>query len=596
MPSPPTAQTAASPDAPTAAAANAFPPALARRSSFEPMRLGALPPPVFTRGAPGQRSVPAVEYLKQEAAANASTGASGMLAGAGVVSDGTVTPGAGLGNGIMTKEPWNLWSDATAPVVNLPASDLSSTGITVSAEDEELASALAASGLIDKSEGAADNLSKSSSLTPWHEEVPEAVQTGSPNANADAVATANKLKPSNSINDLKVGAPHLTRISKVLTSSISQAPDANSLLPRNVSFSSLLDLPQPTVAGTGGSPIKRATSLKYSPNESSVKANSSSPLASKSLYSSPASRSLGQRQSRTASNSPTQQKDMSSPFNQTGHRHVHGPGSGLPANTPAIGAGAFGPGGGVSPFDGIDAGLGMRSRQPSTFSDASVASMPFGPFLGSGPGMQDPFAPNPYGSRRDSGYGMSMYQSSPHYGNGGRQDKHGNTSYGYNSSGNKSLASFESIYSPSLGPSPYPFSTSGSPESSFSAAGAGTSMVGGQSLIRYPSNGSSNDGMMPSFGIPGPANYGLGVGLVTPASPFMGYGPPVPTMPAGYPFAGLAMSAIPGSDLYGYDKPRRYPEKSMPIRSPLLEDFRADKTRRWEVVVSNQYQVLQDKS
>ena len=192
---------------------------------------------------------------------------------------------------------------------------------------------------------------------------------------------------------------------------------------------------------------------------------------------------------------------------------------------------------------------------------------------------------------------MSSLNSSSLYGNSGRQDRRGNSSYGYNSGGNRSFASFESIYSPSLGPSPYPFSVSGSPENSYannSGLGMGaSSAIGSQGMIRYPTNGSSNDGMMPSYGfnasIPGPANYGLGVGLVGPASPFMGYGTPIPLMPAGYPFAGLAMSAMPGSELYGYDKPRRFHDKGMPIRSPLLEEFRADKTRQWGVAVRLPY-------
>ena len=164
------------------------------------MRLGALPPPVFTRGAPGQRSVPAVEYLKQEAAANASASAAagGGLVGAAVVSDGTVTPSAGLGNGLMSKEPWNLWNDATAPAVSIAPADVPETGITVNKEDAELASALAASGLIDN----ADKVSKRSSLTVWHEESDKS-KVGEAQA-LEASATPDALKPSNSAGEIGV--------------------------------------------------------------------------------------------------------------------------------------------------------------------------------------------------------------------------------------------------------------------------------------------------------------------------------------------------------------------------------------------------------
>ena len=146
-----------------------FMPPLARRSSFEPMRLGALPPPVFSKNAPvGQRSVPAVEYLKQEAAAAVSAAAPAIGTTTPGAADGTVTPGAGLGNGLMSKEPWNLWTDSSAPTAagaDLPTSKASDINPTVSLTqdnaDEDLALALAAVVVLNGEDGA-DGKSKSS--------------------------------------------------------------------------------------------------------------------------------------------------------------------------------------------------------------------------------------------------------------------------------------------------------------------------------------------------------------------------------------------------------------------------------------------------
>lgn len=158
---------------------NAPAPSLVRRSSFEPMRLGlsSLPPPVFSRGPPGQRSVPAIEFLNKEngltglsstsagggpilggATGNtAAMGQSGVVALPAVLGSGATTPAAGLGNGSMTSEPWNLWSDPTAPAADgaskaNPANELSSsTGqANTTNVDSELASALAAAVVLDK--------------------------------------------------------------------------------------------------------------------------------------------------------------------------------------------------------------------------------------------------------------------------------------------------------------------------------------------------------------------------------------------------------------------------------------------------------------
>lgn len=161
-------------------------PSLVRRSSFEPMRLGlsSLPPPVFSRAPPGQRSVPAIEFLnnnnskmhnKDSTEGGICHNSTATTTGAGggsntpggvlqpVLASGTNTPGAGLGNGSMTSEPWNLWSDATAPSASagstlpLNSSDNVNQDAVIgsdlppapSREDSELASALAASVVLD---------------------------------------------------------------------------------------------------------------------------------------------------------------------------------------------------------------------------------------------------------------------------------------------------------------------------------------------------------------------------------------------------------------------------------------------------------------
>jgi hypothetical protein len=123
----------------TAGGGNGPTPSLMRRSSYEPMRLGlgSLPPPVFSRGPSGQRSVPAIEFVQPSGLTHLSEHSHGqgdsitsttggrMMDSAGggglpsVLASGANTPSGstvvGLGNGTLTAEPWNLWSDSTVP-------------------------------------------------------------------------------------------------------------------------------------------------------------------------------------------------------------------------------------------------------------------------------------------------------------------------------------------------------------------------------------------------------------------------------------------------------------------------------------------------
>ena len=173
------------------AATRAVAPSLVRRSSYEPLRLGSLPTPQFTRAPPGQRSVPAIEFISGNsvkpnkanindvaltsivpsssglAASNStSTTAAAVAAAAAVASGGaTVTSGSSaattplaLGNGVLNAEPWNLWTDASAPAA--PSSSSSATSprrvLSVRSDDDadhtdaELASALAAAVVLDR--------------------------------------------------------------------------------------------------------------------------------------------------------------------------------------------------------------------------------------------------------------------------------------------------------------------------------------------------------------------------------------------------------------------------------------------------------------
>lgn len=147
--------------------------------------LGSLPPPVFSRAPPGQRSVPAIEFLNKDSppvSTNSNTpGNNGNIPSLvnntgglpSVLASGANTPTAGLGNGSMTTEPWNLWSDSTAPVngcninpvppspntdtphdeysaIAQEAAQASINGSNNARDDNELASALAAAVVLDK--------------------------------------------------------------------------------------------------------------------------------------------------------------------------------------------------------------------------------------------------------------------------------------------------------------------------------------------------------------------------------------------------------------------------------------------------------------
>lgn len=76
-------------------------------------------------------------------------------------------------------------------------------------------------------------------------------------------------------------------------------------------------------------------------------------------------------------------------------------------------------------------------------------------------------------------------------------------------------------------------------------------------------------------GYAGLQNYG--VGFVGSISPY-----------AGFDTAFNAGGGNVHSHASSYDRtpPRSYEEKSRPLRSPLLEEFRADKLKRWGVKVS----------
>ena len=127
-----------------------------------------------------------------------------------------------------------------------------------------------------------------------------------------------------------------------------------------------------------------------------------------------------------------------------------------------------------------------------------------------------------------------------------------------------------SFNSPQLGRSPYPDGPFQSP----AHYGMNSFHLGSeQSLMNMqspPSNTSSSSSLYPFESSDGYlrssgqnlSNYGLG--LVGPASPYMSIGG--------------------GQSLY--DTKSKEDRSTKPVRSPLLEDFRADKGRRWIVNVS----------
>lgn len=127
------------------------------------------------------------------------------------------------------------------------------------------------------------------------------------------------------------------------------------------------------------------------------------------------------------------------------------------------------------------------------------------------------------------------------------------------------------------------------------SSSSGTNSSNNSSLLRYPSlngaGGIGNGNLDYLLGMPGTPslqNYGLAVGAggagnggshhqqQQPTSPFMRYPNSLPNLgPGGFIF---------NND---YERPRAFEEKSRPIRSPLLEEFRADKLKRWGVRVSD---------
>jgi hypothetical protein len=105
------------------------------------------------------------------------------------------------------------------------------------------------------------------------------------------------------------------------------------------------------------------------------------------------------------------------------------------------------------------------------------------------------------------------------------------------------------------------------------------------SLLRYPSlNGGvgiGNGNLDYLLNTPSLQTYGLG--FATP--------PPPQSLQSNSPYIRFPNS-LPslGSGGYGmnndYERPRMFEEKNRPVRSPLLEEFRADKLKRWGVRVS----------
>lgn len=138
-----------------------------------------------------------------------------------------------------------------------------------------------------------------------------------------------------------------------------------------------------------------------------------------------------------------------------------------------------------------------------------------------------------------------------------------------------------------------------------SSSGTTISSGNSSSLLRYPSlngvggigNGSldyllnmQQQQQQQPPGTPSLSNYGLGIGgFGTSGLPPL-HAPPPPTSPfMRYPNSLPSLGPGLGGFIFGnsdYERPRLYEEKNRPIRSPLLEEFRADKLKRWGVRVS----------
>lgn len=606
----------------SASSSSAVSPPLIRRSSFEPLRLGlgSLPPPVFTRAPPGQRSVPAIEFLVSKEG-NAAAAAAAFSSLPSVQGSALTTPISGLGNGAMSVEPWNLWSDASAPTGTASTAMVSpgpgTIGTVHSAEsgaaadaivrapnqaDDELASALAASVVLD-ADKQAKRLSKSSMAT--------AVLSGSitPGSSAGTVlpatswpeefVTSSNIPPQSFALD-PTASPSSSKLKPVASSGSvggtggagsitdSSSTAKSSLIPRNVSFSTLLDLPTSSnAAGTESGSLSRQGSLS---RKTTLNQRSGATGASGASRTSLFSGGLGGAEAGPASSLPSLSFTSSAaslypaPGSSYGSSSTQREGPPPPEQLRApsfgqpnqVGRGNnLGNGLNNNLYSRLGADLGHssdgnepRSRQPSAFSDISVTSVPFGSFFTQAP--TDSFGPPVDGTfasfggtgnasifagetgRRDSGYGLSIYNPSPPtpYG-AGLNRRASQPAWGVNAQfGSPQVgrnASFS--YSPSQS---VPFGLS--PDPSYGSVGMGSSPSSGasstSSLYRYSGG---TDFLSGATSAP---NYGLG--LVGPASPYVGLGANAP-----------------------WDRPRE--ERSRPIRSPLLEEFRADKTRRWTI-------------
>ena len=239
-------------------------------------------------------------------------------------------------------------------------------------------------------------------------------------------------------------------------------PSDSSILPRNVSFSSMLDLPRPNdslqtsppaAIGTGGSPLRRTNSLNRAvsgPVGSGLPgtgSRASSPTAAlRSVSGIPAISAQPSDGSTVPSLAFSGSGSFASPHasfnagggasNPYGHGFNNGPAS---RYAHGLGNGSSGFDFGYEDSSATSSSGGLRSRQPSAFSDTSVASMPFGGMYGAprdplaaSMGASDFFGGNGTGAaqRRDSGYGLSVYNSSPALGTGAndRQGRRGGVS------------------------------------------------------------------------------------------------------------------------------------------------------------------------
>lgn len=128
--------------------------------------------------------------------------------GVAPVPDGTVTPGFVLGNGAMSREPWNLWKDATAPATSLTASEVGPPASSMEKQAEELASALAAASLTEETVEVVEKIGKRTSLNTWAGEmdIPSDIQAAAFTLDADK--SGQPLHATASTGDLTVRFQH----------------------------------------------------------------------------------------------------------------------------------------------------------------------------------------------------------------------------------------------------------------------------------------------------------------------------------------------------------------------------------------------------